>query len=993
MSLSSFREILIKKSFDNASLQDFIKDISTRELFGYVAEVLEKMAGLKQPGGAVIDYAHNFNANDADHVHGQLSHHASKYSAAMKQLHGMDEKSPAAKNVKDVADRHMGHIFNTMHLLHKMTRDGKNNHTDPTHNETVNTPGAESHKMTVTDADGESDPISPDAWTRSTWSNMKPGATNPYDNKNYHTAVRGWNVDKKDFGFMSGPPHHARAQEIARHGENEAYPLERLKVDGSFLDINPEEKFTGKFESHYYDKHPVFKMLSNPKSEMSDTDSATYQKKMQEFHDSMSDPATFENHVDRTRQEKMPSKAIALHPKHTPLDHARHSKYADAGMHEKDYEDAVSQMQADPSKAQEIFNKHPGLQRAFSKEQNSAKQQKQKKTDTYNHMDDVHEDMHNMLKDNPELENELFDNEDQKKEYQDYVSRTKLNKSNELTEVEFLLKSINSLINKNKVFFTENPEIFNLVQERFIKAVKDDKDVESDFDPYEYAQKDQPDEEPQDEDASYAEDTTAPEEDDNEPAAEEKSAKRMSEWKPKSDYTPKQLADMKSHMDKGFSHREAERIVNAHEFHSDPWKTNYKHPNQPSDAMINILKPHFKEHLRVAGNKDALEADAGDAPVRASHAQSIASRKTEHKTKMNKDLNEYIQSIKQLPIAKRAQLEAAWKKDYISKNPEVHEEMGQNISNASNIRSKAFQERGRSSEQGSQDVASALSGESFSPEIDKSPKYSFKHSDTLEDGTEHHDVAENGKTHGFLVHHPNRPNETEFLPKEGSDADSEGVVDSFNKFNATSGSGMNQEDLSNILKEMGTAHSKMHGELGKYKDSIKHLSPAKQEKLETDWKKDYTTKNPDVNISEILNKHPKLKSHIYKLKSSGEGAGEQDPESAWSGYRGFEPEGKEFGAAVQDIYGGSSGEEGGSSNVGMSVESDPYSTLHGKIQSMTPEGRQKLIQKNPAIKQKIDKLNDTQKQRMSHIESIRPSQAQPQQSAQPKGVPNANVKN
>lgn len=993
MSLNSFREILIKKSFDNASLQDFIKDISTRELFGYVTEILEKMAK-RQPSGAVVDYAHNLNANDADHIHGQMSHHASKYAAAMKQYNNMDGGTPAAKNIKDIADRHMGHFANTAHLLNKITRDGLSNHSNPAHNATVNTPGAESYTISVTDADGKSDPISPDPWFRAANTPMHPGTTDPYKNSNYHTATRGWNLlNTKNFGFLNEPPHHSRSKQVAKHGENGAYPLERLKVDGHFLDINPKEEFTGKFEPHYYDKHPVFGMLSNSKTAMSDADAATYQRKMQEFHDSMSDPATFENHVDRTRQEKMPPKALSLHPKHTPLDYARHFKYDDAGMHEKDYEDAISQIQADPSKEKEIFSKNPGLRQALWKEKNLVGQQ-EKKPDAYNHMDDVHEDMYNMLKDSPELENELFDNEDQKKEYQDYVSRTKLKKNNELTEVEFLLKSINGLINKNKVFFTENPEIFNLVQERFIKAVKDDKDVESDFDPYEYAQKDQQDEEPQDEDASYAEDTT-PEEDD-ESAPEEKGAKRISEWKPKSDYTPKQLADMKSHMDKGFSHREAERMANAHEFHSDPWKTNYKHPNQPSDAMLNILKPHFKEHLRIAENKDASEANAADAPIKASHAQAIASRKTEHKTKMNKDLNEYIQSIRQLPIAKRAQLEAAWKKDYISKNPEVHEEMGQNISNASSIRSKAFEERGKGNEQGSQDMASALSGRSFSPEIDRSPKYNFKHSDTLEDGTEHHDVTENGKTHGFLVHHPNRPNETEFLPKEGSDADSEGVVDSFNKFKTTSGSGMNQEDLGNILKEMGVAHSKMHGELGKYKDTIKHLSPAKQEKLETDWKKDYTSKNPDVNISEILNKHPKLKSHIYKLKSSGEGAGEQDPESAWSGYRGFEPEGKEFGAAVQDIYGGSSGEEGGSSNVGMSVESDPYSTLHSKIQSMTPEGRQKLIEKNPAIKQKIDKLNDTQKQRMSHIESIRPSQAQPaqpQQPAQPKGVPNANVKN
>lgn len=994
MNLSSFREILIKKSFDNASLKDFIQDISSEELFEYVSEVLEKMAGKKQPNGALIDYAHNFNANDADHLHGQLSHHASKYSAAIKKLNGMDEGSPAAKNVKDVANQHMGNIFKTMHLLHKITKDGSTNHTDPVHNETVNRPGAESHKMTVTDADGKSEPISPDAWTRSAWSNMKPGAKNPYEDKNYSTAVRGWNVDKKDFDFMSGPPHHARVEHISRHGENQAYPLERLKVDGSFLHIDPNEEFTGKFEPHYYDKHPVFSMLSNPKEKLSDSDSETYKRKMQEFHDHMENPATFDNHIDRSRQEEMPPKAVPLHPKHSPLDVEKHSQYSAAGMHEKDFEDAVSQLQSDPSKAEEIFSKNPGLREAISKDTRARNKQESRDTVDYSSMDDVHEKMHSLLKENPELENELFDNEDHKKEYQDYVARTKLNKNNELTEVEFLLKSISGLINKNKMFFSNNPEIFNAVQERFIKAVNNDN--ESEFDPYEYAQKDQPDEQ-QDEDTDYAEDTSST--DDEDTATDEKSGKRMSKWQPKKEYTAKQLADIKKHTEGGFSHREAERMANAHEFHSDPWKTNYTHPNQPSDALINLLQPHFKEDLRLAGKKDALETSAADAPVKASHEQSIASRKTEHQDKMKRELNQYIQSIKQLPIAKRAQLEAAWKKDYISKNPEVHEELGHNISSASDIRSKAFQERGKSTQQSTQDVASALSGESFSPEIDKSPKYNFKHSDTLEDGTEHHDVTEDGKTHGFLVHHPNKPHETEFLPKEGSEADPEEVVGSFNKFRTSSGAAMNQEDMNSILKEMGAAHSKMSGEFNKYQDSIKGMSPAQRSKLEAEWKKDYTSKNPGVNVTEILNKYPKLKSHIYKLKSSGESQGEQEPQSAWSGYRGFEPEGKEFGTAVQDIYGGSSDEEGGSSNIGMSVESDPYSTLQGKIQSMTPEGRKKLMEKNPAMQQKINKLNDTQKQRMSHIESMRPSPAQPaqpaqpQQSTQPKGVPGANIKN
>lgn len=992
MKLNSFREILIKKSFDNESLQDFIQDISTEELFEYVYEVLDKAK--KQPSGALIDYAHNFNINDADHVHGQLSHHISKYSAAMKKMNSLPQDSPAAKNAKDIADQHMGHFFKTMHLLHKITDDNGTNHTDPTHNETIATPGAESHKMTVTDADGKNKSISPDDWTRTTWPNLKPGAKDPYLNSNYNTAVRDWNVSKKDFHFMSEPPHHSRANYVSNHGENQAYPFERLKIDGSHLDINPNEEFTGKFEPHYYDKHPVFKVMTNPKEKLSDADNETYKKMMSQFHDSMSDPKTFENHIDRVRQEKVPPKAVELHPKHSPLDFERHKKYSEAGMHEKDYEDAVSQLQSDPSKAQEIFSRHPKLKDAISKDamaertQQSPKKQEDK---SYNNMDDIHEEMYSMLKDNPELENELFDNEDQKKEYQDYVSRTKLKKSNELTEVEFLLKSISGLINKNKSFFESNPEIFNIVQDRFIKAVNDENDTE--FDPYEYAQKDQTDEESQDEDTDYAEDTTSS--DDDESTIDDKNSKRMSSWAPKQKYTAKQLADIKNHMNNGFSHREAERMANAHDFHSDPWKSNYTNPNQPSDALVNLLQPHFKEHLRQAGDKQSLESKAADAPVIASHAQSIAARKTEHQTKMRGELNEYLKSIRSLPVAKRAQLEAAWKKDYISKNPEVHEELGQNISNASDIRSKAFQERGKSTEQGAQDVASAISGQSFSPEIDQSPKFDFKHSDTMDDGTEHHDVTEGGKSQGFVVHHPNRPHETEFLPAEGSDVNPEDVVSSFNSSKMSSDTGMKQEDLNNVLKEIGDAHSKMRGELGKYQESIKHLPPAQRSQLESEWKKDYTGKNPDVNITEILNKHPKLKSHIYKLKSSGEGqSGEQEPQSEWSGYRGFEPEGKQFGTAVQDIYGGSSDEEGGGgSNIGMSVESDPYLTLHSKIQSMTPEGRQKLIEKNPNIKQKLGKLNETQKQRMSHIESMKPPSAPPTQPAQPKGVPSANIKN
>jgi hypothetical protein len=50
--------------------------------------------------------------------------------------------------------------------------------------------------------------------------------------------------------------------------------------------------------------------------------------------------------------------------------------------------------------------------------------------------------------------------------------------------LEPLLKNISAILKKNEKFFQENPEIFLAIKERFYKAIEDEDEYQSDYDPY-----------------------------------------------------------------------------------------------------------------------------------------------------------------------------------------------------------------------------------------------------------------------------------------------------------------------------------------------------------------------------------------------------------------------------------------------------------------------------------------------------------------------------
>lgn len=120
MELSSFKELLLKKSKDDASLYDAISSIRDDFFEDIVAESLEKMAA---PGGnmggnatsPLTTWASNLTTAQVAHLHDALSHHISHYKSALKN------------NNRDLADQHAKQIIPIMHLAAQAARhsDGR----------------------------------------------------------------------------------------------------------------------------------------------------------------------------------------------------------------------------------------------------------------------------------------------------------------------------------------------------------------------------------------------------------------------------------------------------------------------------------------------------------------------------------------------------------------------------------------------------------------------------------------------------------------------------------------------------------------------------------------------------------------------------------------------------------------------------------------------------------------------------------------------------
>ena len=262
MELDNFKELLLRKSADNEDLQLLIKYIKDDYLVDHVVESLEKMAASdanRKTNSAVKHFGTHMDEHvEGEMIHDQLSHHASHYKAALKA------------GEKDVADQHMKKIFNTMYMLQKVTRDGKENHTDG--------------KLTASAVD-------PKPWEE----NLKHDKT---------SDTYGWKEDRTNWDHMRQAPHAGRPNqldddgnikkkykkdrylgEIKGHGHDKSYPLEEIKINDKHIHIDDDIEHSGKFEEHSFDSHPIIEHSRTANKHHNEDAHSKYLEAHDSFHD------------------------------------------------------------------------------------------------------------------------------------------------------------------------------------------------------------------------------------------------------------------------------------------------------------------------------------------------------------------------------------------------------------------------------------------------------------------------------------------------------------------------------------------------------------------------------------------------------------------------------------------------------------------------------------------------------------------------------------
>ena len=236
-------------------------------------------------------------------------------------------------------------------------------------------------------------------------------------------------------------------------------------------------------------------------------------------------------------------------------------------------------------------------------------------------------------------------------------------------KTEELLKNISSLLKKHEIFLNSNPEIFYAIEERLIKAVDDEQD-DSDNEQEDIFDKPE-DTDQEDPDKEYL-DTEAQDETDDTPKAS-----NARDWKPRSEpYSSEQQQAIDSSMKEGYSHREAERMANAHRAPSDyysalKWGTN---PSEPSSKFLEMLKPMAKQY---AGKAEVFKQNTAEQDINPTiHATGKvrAAREAVHGN-YQAERDKYTSSpeFKKLSPREAHKSVKEWEKNYHSENPDYKE--------------------------------------------------------------------------------------------------------------------------------------------------------------------------------------------------------------------------------------------------------------------------------------------------------------------------------
>lgn len=284
MKLTSFRELLIKKA-GSEDLETLVKFMKDEILADMVIESLQKMARASHKGStanfAMRDFATEMDPElEPAMIHDALSHHASRYKQALKE------------NRPDVANHHAGQFYNIMNMADKVQK-----HTDGKLHVDAPSPHAwerNAKPNQYTDAHHEAYKKAVSEGKKEFNADEKKGemiAGKKRSPGDFVTDTKGWNYRAKDYGFLQQAPHSAYAREVASTGHNQAYPMEAVRINGKYLDIDDNVPASSmNKEPHAFDKHPIMDHYDTPASKRTPEDDTRYMNDKEHYYTSESSP-------------------------------------------------------------------------------------------------------------------------------------------------------------------------------------------------------------------------------------------------------------------------------------------------------------------------------------------------------------------------------------------------------------------------------------------------------------------------------------------------------------------------------------------------------------------------------------------------------------------------------------------------------------------------------------------------------------------------------
>lgn len=882
MKLDSFKEILIKKSIDNNDLNTFIKSIDEDTLYEYVSDLLEKSEDFEskrhfKPNEIVKKFGGGLTDTQSGLLYGQLSHHASKYIAAHKAV---DKESDPQKKaaIQDAANKHAAAFMTSASLAQKISKDAASSEKGLGTNHSERAPV--SIRIGVPDVTPWQRHANTNRFTNESgkvpghFSSVAPGL-----------AFKG----KADFSYLHKKPHPGMPlkshEDDVKEGfdrKNSTYPIQNTKIHFKnnetgeeyqhHINIDPEEKFSGKFEPHIMDSHPIFGMhnhehespdhfmirngelnrhpnehggfvhtpqkhfpqdgsyeqhyndlLNNWEQNIYepalDTDSYKGNKLFRDFaKEKSSEKIPFRDHTDEEKQveQKKLIDYVTNHPSSAKVIFQHHPELKSMAMqgseakpdnkskddrpndtsHEgyisdEHLDEIIPELEKDPEQAKSFFEENPHY--------GWAKKMVRPQEGEEGHVSD--EDLSQMiegLKQDPKMAEDFF-NENPSHSWikrrlpkQDVPQETEqervqrqikeiMGKSQEpKVGIESLLKSISFLIKKNESFFNQNPELFIAVQERFVKAVSPD-DEEQDAEA-------EADQEISPEDLTRQ--TLGLEDPEAEQTVDEEEGLSQPSTSGSSFYDTKHLSDHGSkYLGLGRSDRGRAEVM-----HDPDIFSLIRGPAQKFLAGSTHTQnlENQKNTIKHAGAKISSSEE-----TKAHQSRQDQKNEAWKNFKNSKEYNDIIGAHADSPQRAKAKAELAFNKMWREsgehdKDLEAHKAAS---ANATQIHDQADQ---RSKSQ-AQQRESFLRGEPIKQDdissTDLDPDFKFSHTKTV-DGKEHHEVSQGAKKHGTVVHDPQDPSRSQFVPGEGSKAHPKTVMAAFNQEKGLGGEeGNNTEDL------------------------------------------------------------------------------------------------------------------------------------------------------------------------------------------------------